>query len=43
MGMMTIVHIALMKGTLKFPPEYPFKPPAVTMITPSGTFSHKTL
>jgi len=23
-------------GTLKFPPEYPFKPPAVTMITPSG-------
>jgi hypothetical protein len=24
-------------GTLKFPAEYPFKPPAVTMITPSGS------
>jgi len=31
----------LFLGTLKFPPEYPFKPPAVTMVTPSGIISYR--
>lgn len=26
-------------GRLQFPPEYPYKPPAVYMITPNGRFS----
>lgn len=26
-------------GTVIFPPQYPFKPPAIRMITPSGRFS----
>ncbi|KAJ7902467.1 UBC-like protein [Mycena leptocephala] len=25
-------------GVLKFPPEYPFKPPGIKMLTPSGRF-----
>ncbi|XP_044496482.1 ubiquitin-conjugating enzyme E2 34-like [Mangifera indica] len=25
-------------GKIKFPPEYPYKPPGITMITPSGRF-----
>ncbi|XP_021902877.1 ubiquitin-conjugating enzyme E2 34-like [Carica papaya] len=25
-------------GKIKFPPEYPFKPPGITMITPNGRF-----
>jgi ubiquitin-conjugating enzyme E2 J2 len=28
-------------GMLKFPPEYPMKPPSVLMITPSGRFECK--
>jgi ubiquitin-conjugating enzyme E2 J2 len=36
MGLWPVLY-AKVAGTLKFPPEYPFKPPAVTMITPSGT------
>eukprot|EP00271_Cylindrocystis_brebissonii_P008540 TRINITY_DN22920_c0_g1_i1.p1 TRINITY_DN22920_c0_g1~~TRINITY_DN22920_c0_g1_i1.p1 ORF type:complete len:254 (-),score=44.60 TRINITY_DN22920_c0_g1_i1:99-860(-) len=26
-------------GKLKFPPDYPFKPPSITMITPNGRFA----
>ena len=29
-------------GTLVFPPEYPFKPPQVKMMTPSGRFAVNT-
>src|SRR6195952_3791545 len=29
-------------GTLIFPPDYPFKPPAIRMMTPSGRFSTST-
>lgn len=29
-------------GTLMFPPEYPYKPPAIRMTTPSGRFEPKT-
>ncbi|KAI5794346.1 putative ubiquitin-conjugating enzyme Ubc6 [Peziza echinospora] len=29
-------------GTLIFPPEYPFKPPAIRMMTPSGRFQTNT-
>ena len=29
-------------GTLLFPPEYPFKPPQVKMMTPSGRFAVNT-
>ncbi|EXB64655.1 Ubiquitin-conjugating enzyme E2 34 [Morus notabilis] len=25
-------------GKIKFPPEYPYKPPGITMVTPSGRF-----
>ena len=31
----------LYHGMLKFPPEYPMKPPSVIMITPSGRFEEK--
>lgn len=31
-------------GKIKFPPEYPFKPPSISMITPSGRFlPHKKI
>ncbi|KAG0485248.1 hypothetical protein HPP92_009013 [Vanilla planifolia] len=31
-------------GKIKFPPEYPFKPPSISMITPSGRFApHKKI
>ncbi|XP_078429526.1 ubiquitin-conjugating enzyme E2 34-like [Wolffia australiana] len=26
-------------GKIKFPPEYPYKPPSITMITPNGRFA----
>ncbi|KAH3902598.1 related to Ubiquitin-conjugating enzyme E2 6 [Saccharomycodes ludwigii] len=29
-------------GTVVFPPEYPFKPPAIRMITPNGRFEENT-
>lgn len=29
-------------GTLVFPPDYPFKPPAIRMLTPSGRFQTNT-
>ena len=29
-------------GVLKFPPDYPFKPPGIIMITPSGRFRPNT-
>lgn len=29
-------------GKLKFPPEYPLKPPSIMMITPSGRFKPNT-
>ncbi|KAL0023061.1 hypothetical protein WJX79_006834 [Trebouxia sp. C0005] len=29
-------------GKLRFPPEYPFKPPAIMMLTPSGRFATGT-
>lgn len=29
-------------GLLRFPSEYPFKPPAITMVTPNGRFSCNT-
>ncbi|KAK9316177.1 ubiquitin-conjugating enzyme/RWD-like protein [Lipomyces starkeyi] len=29
-------------GTLTFPPDYPYKPPAIRMITPSGRFQTNT-
>ncbi|RPA71654.1 UBC-like protein [Ascobolus immersus RN42] len=29
-------------GTLIFPPDYPFKPPSIQMITPSGRFQPST-
>ncbi|KAI5844510.1 ubiquitin-conjugating enzyme/RWD-like protein [Morchella snyderi] len=29
-------------GTLVFPPDYPFKPPAIRMMTPSGRFQTST-
>ena len=29
-------------GRLKFPPEYPFKPPSILMVTPSGRFRPNT-
>ena len=29
-------------GKLSFPPEYPLKPPRITMFTPSGRFQVKT-
>ncbi|XP_072952938.1 ubiquitin-conjugating enzyme E2 34-like [Typha angustifolia] len=31
-------------GKLKFPPDYPFKPPSISMITPNGRFApHKRI
>lgn len=31
-------------GKIKFPPEYPYKPPSITMITPNGRFApHKKI
>ncbi|OAY79819.1 ubiquitin-conjugating enzyme E2 34-like [Ananas comosus] len=31
-------------GKLKFPPDYPFKPPSISMITPNGRFApHKKI
>ncbi|XP_073011418.1 ubiquitin-conjugating enzyme E2 34-like [Typha latifolia] len=31
-------------GKLRFPPDYPFKPPSISMITPSGRFApHKRI
>lgn len=31
-------------GKIKFPPEYPYKPPSISMITPSGRFApHKKI
>ncbi|KAG6488131.1 hypothetical protein ZIOFF_056889 [Zingiber officinale] len=30
-------------GKLKFPPDYPFKPPSIRMITPNGRFSPNSL
>jgi ubiquitin-conjugating enzyme E2 J2 len=29
-------------GTVTFPPEYPFKPPSIQMLTPSGRFKTNT-
>ena len=29
-------------GKLKFPPEYPLKPPSILMLTPSGRFKPNT-
>jgi ubiquitin-protein ligase len=29
-------------GKLRFPPEYPFKPPAIYMLTPNGRFKPNT-
>ena len=29
-------------GILKFPPEYPMRPPSVSMVTPSGRFETNT-
>eukprot|EP00455_Lapot_gusevi_P030780 TRINITY_DN3315_c0_g1_i2.p1 TRINITY_DN3315_c0_g1~~TRINITY_DN3315_c0_g1_i2.p1 ORF type:complete len:183 (-),score=25.38 TRINITY_DN3315_c0_g1_i2:170-718(-) len=29
-------------GKIKFPPEYPYKPPSIMMITPSGRFKPNT-
>ena len=29
-------------GVLRFPPEYPYKPPAVMMMTPNGRFNTNT-
>ncbi|EIE23404.1 UBC-like protein [Coccomyxa subellipsoidea C-169] len=29
-------------GKLRFPPEYPFKPPAIMMLTPNGRFETNT-
>ena len=29
-------------GTLNFPPDYPFKPPSIKMVTPSGRFQCNT-
>ncbi|BDA47267.1 Ubiquitin-conjugating enzyme E2 6 [Coccomyxa sp. Obi] len=29
-------------GKLRFPPEYPFKPPAIMMLTPNGRFKTNT-
>jgi ubiquitin-conjugating enzyme E2 J2 len=29
-------------GVLRFPPEYPYKPPSVTMLTPNGRFAVNT-
>nr|XP_025887349.1 ubiquitin-conjugating enzyme E2 34 isoform X3 [Solanum lycopersicum] len=31
-------------GKIKFPPEYPFKPPGISMVTPNGRFmTHKKI
>ena len=35
-----ILHFVL--GKLLFPPEYPYKPPGVIMLTPSGRFKCNT-
>lgn len=29
-------------GRLMFPPNYPFKPPSISMITPNGRFATNT-
>jgi ubiquitin-conjugating enzyme E2 J2 len=35
-------HGGMYHGKLKFPPEFPFRPPSIYMITPSGRFKTNT-
>ena len=35
-------HNGIYHGKLRFPPDYPFKPPSIYMITPNGRFKPNT-
>ena len=35
-------HDGIYHGKLRFPPDYPFKPPSIYMITPNGRFKPNT-